>query len=146
MGSPARRGVRARDPKCRDGEKHYNGGGHDQGWPGPGAHPRSRLRSRVYHFFHDGRNGRWLYFVEDRNVGAFRQFDDDFVMRAVRRIILGDAPAQVARLHADNRVQARIEFVTAAKHVNAQRVFLNATAASGQRFFHHIPQKAAQTR
>ena len=80
----------------------------------------------------DGLIGRRLVArPKHRRVPALRQVDDQFVAMALFAVIARQPRAQAARLHAHDRVGARIERRFLAEHLDADHVFLELAAAAG---------------
>ena len=71
---------------------------------------------------------------EDRSVAALWQLDDDRIRAADLAVIPLEPRSQPARLHAYDRVGARVERRILVEHLHADDVFLELVAATFERF------------
>src|SRR5204862_4167662 len=69
--------------------------------------------------------------LERRRVAALRQLDDDLVVLSFLAVVTHEARAQPPGLHAHDRIRPRIERLLLAEYLDADDVFLQLIAASG---------------
>src|SRR5437660_9601828 len=82
---------------------------------------------------------------EHRRVTAFRQVDDQYVSATFLTVMLHKFCAQPASLDANDGVGARIEGLFLPEHLNANHVFLQLVAMSGDRLLHDEGQEPFET-
>ena len=93
---------------------------------GVAADQRGRHRSLDQH--------RRVALLEDRRVAALRQLDHRLVGASFFAVVAHQFGPQPPRLHADDRVGARIEGLFLAEHLHADDVFLQLVPAAGDGF------------
>ena len=79
---------------------------------------------------------RRVALLEDRRVAALRQLDQRLVGASLFAVVADQLRAQPPRLHADDRIGARIERVFLAEHLHADDVFLQLVPAARDRLEH----------
>jgi hypothetical protein len=83
--------------------------------------------------------------LDERDIAAFWQLDQRGIGAALFTVVADELGSQPPRLHAHDRIGARVERVLLAEDLHADDILLQLGSASRRRFLHDEGEEALQT-
>ncbi|MEA2907124.1 MAG: hypothetical protein QOI12_4511 [Alphaproteobacteria bacterium] len=82
--------------------------------------------------------------MEARHVASERELNHHRIVGALISVVAIEPPPQPARLHPDDRIDARVEIRGAAKRLDRDGIALDAPARASERLMHDVAEEGGE--